>query len=106
MNELFKENGSTSSANLISEKPLLISIDRPDAMYYIVTSIRTYFLKVNGEQVTSTRVNSDAVALRGSQLIRLTIQRTLRARADVAQVQDEVTDWARATAQSSLPTGP
>jgi hypothetical protein len=61
-----------------------------------VTSIRTYVVDLNGRRVTSTKVNSDGVALRGSQLVRLTIQRTLSDPNDVAQVESEMADWARA----------
>jgi hypothetical protein len=104
LNDLIKGNGSTLSPTLISVKPVLVSIDQADSKYYCVTSIRTYVIELKGKQVTSTKVNSDAVVLRNSQLIRLTIQRVLSNPADVAQVQGEIADWAQATAQSTLPT--
>jgi hypothetical protein len=104
LNALIKGNGSTPSPTMISVKPVLVSIDQNDTRYYVVTSIRTYVLNLDGRQATVTKVNSDALALRGSQLIRLTIQRELRDPADVAQVQSEIEEWARATAQSS-PSG-
>lgn len=104
LNELIEANGSTPPSTIDSVKPVLVSIDRADPSYYSVTSIRTYVVNSNGGQVTLTKVNSDAVALRSSQLIRLTIQRTLTDPADVAEVEGEIADWARATAQSSPPT--
>jgi hypothetical protein len=105
VNELIKGSGLTPSPTMVSEKPVLVSIDRAGDSYYSVTSLRTYTVELNGERVMVTKVNSGAVALRGSQLIRLTIQRTLSDPTDVTQVQGEITDWARATAQGVLPKG-
>jgi hypothetical protein len=102
LNALIKSSGS--SADVVSVKPILVSIDRGARDYYAVTSIRTYVADVNGRRVTSTKVNSDAVALRGSELVRLTIQRTLSAPADVAEIQGEIADWARATTGNVMPT--
>lgn len=101
LNALIKNNGSAATPNTVSVKPVLVSIDRGSGDYYTVTSIRTYVVDLNGTRVTSTKVNSDGVALRGSQLIRLTIQRTLTDPHDVTQVQNEITNWTRATAQSA-----
>jgi hypothetical protein len=106
LNELIKGGNSTASQRIASVKPVLVSIDRGRDNYYSVTSIRTYVVDSNGGRVTLTKVNSDAVVLRGSQLIRLTIQRALTDPTDVAQVQGEIADWARATTQSFLPTAP
>lgn len=105
LNELIKGSGLVVSPTFIAIKPELVSIDRTDSNYYSVTSIRTYVLELNGERGTLTKVNSDAVVLQNSQLIRLTIQRALSNPADVADVQGQIVDWARAIAQSSLPTG-
>jgi hypothetical protein len=102
LNALIKSSGS--SADLVSIKPILVSIDRGAGDYYTVTSVRTYVADLDGSRVTSTKVNSDAVALRGSELVRLTIQRTLSDPADVAEVQGEIADWARATTGSLVPT--
>jgi len=100
LNNLIKENGPSPYPNIVSIKPILVSIERLDDIYYMVTSIRTYVLESNGKHVRLTKVNSDAVVLRNSQLIRLTIQRTLSDPADVAQVQGEIGDWARAVAKN------
>ena len=106
LNEMIKSSGLTPSPSLKSLKPVLISIDRPEVNYYSVTSIRTYSFQLSGDEIKLTKINSDAVVLRRSQLIRLTIQRTLSDPADVAQVQDEIAKWARETAQDSLPARP
>jgi hypothetical protein len=106
VNELIKGSGLLPSVTMVSVKPVLISIDRSVDNYYSVTSLRTYAVQVNGEPVALTRVNSDAVALQNSRLIRLTIQRTLSDPADVAQVQGEIDDWARAIAQGASPKAP
>lgn len=97
LNALIKDNGSTSSQGIASVAPILISIDRNSEYYYTVTSIRSYVVDVNGRQIKSTRVNADAIALRGSQIIRLTIQRTMGDADDVAKARAEIADWAQAT---------
>lgn len=99
LNNMLSQNRSPSAPNIISIKPILVSIDRLSDTYYRVTSIRTYTFEANGEHITSTKINSDAVVLRHSHLIRLTIQRTLSDPADVAQVQGEIANWAQAIAQ-------
>jgi hypothetical protein len=76
---------------------VLVSIDRIDVKPYSVVSIRSYVFNESGEQVSATRVNADAVVLRGRELIRLTIQRALIDVPDVAQPQAEIAEWARAT---------
>jgi hypothetical protein len=96
LNALIKSSGSAAVSDIVSVKPMLVSIERGPGDYYTVTSIRTYVVDLNGRRVTSTKVNSDGVALRGSQLIRLTIQRTLNDPNDVAQVEGEMAEWARA----------
>lgn len=95
LNELIKSNGSEAPPSIISVKPTLVSIERGSGNYYTVTSIRTYVVDHNGSRITATKINSDAVVLRGSQLIRLTMQRPLSDSADVAQVEGEIADWAR-----------
>lgn len=105
INELIKGDGPASSATLSSVKPVLVSIDRLDDKSYSVTSIRRYVFEIDGGRVGRTKVNSDVVARRGSELIRLTIQRTLTGPSDVSQVQGEIADWARAITRNppSLP---
>jgi hypothetical protein len=100
LNDLIKENGSTPSPTMLSIKPVLVSIDRAKGNYYTVTSIRTYAAELNGARVTFTRVDADAVVFRRSHLIRLSIQRNLTDPANVAQVQGELDEWARATARN------
>lgn len=106
LNEVIKSHGSIVLPTVVSIRPVLVSIDRADDNYYTVTSIRTYVSELNGEHFTSTKVESAAVVLSNSKLIRLTIVRPLRYPADVPQVQGEMDDWARATAQNSVPKSP
>ena len=95
LNELIKDSASYPVPHISSVKPILISIDRPADSYYTVTSIRSYTFESNGGSINMIKVNSDALLLRNSRLIRLTVQRQLNAPADVAQVQSEIDDWAR-----------
>lgn len=101
LNELIKGAEVSPSVAVSSVKPVLVSIDRVGAKAYSVVSIRSYVLDVGGEQVSLTKVNGDAVVLRGSGLVRLTIQRVLTEPSDVAQLQSEIAEWARATAANS-----
>ena len=78
-------------------RPVLVSIDRPGMDSYSVVSIRSYTLDLHGEQLSAVRVNGDAIVLRGSKLIRLTMQRILRDPSDVGLLQREVAEWARVT---------
>jgi hypothetical protein len=65
-----------------------------------VVSIRSYVLDASGEQVSLTKVNASADVLRGSRLVRLTVQRVLTDSSDVAQVQSEIAEWATAVSSS------
>jgi hypothetical protein len=96
LNELIKGAGETS-ATISSIKPVLVSIDRLDAKSYSVVSIRSYVFNGSGEQISTTKVNADAVVLRGRELIRLTMQRMLTDVSDVPQLQAEISEWAHAT---------
>jgi hypothetical protein len=81
---------------------VLVSIGKTGPKSFSVVSIRSYVLDASGEQVSLTKVNASADALRGSRLVRLTVQRVLTDSSDVAQVQSEIAEWA--TAVSSSPT--
>jgi hypothetical protein len=96
LNALIKGTGETTTT-IASIKPVLVSIDRLDAKSYSVVSIRSYVFNGNGGQVRTTKVNADAVVLRGRDLIRLTMQRMLTGASDVGQIRAEVSEWARAT---------
>jgi hypothetical protein len=97
VNELIK--GAGAMATVSSVKPVLVSIGRMGAKSFSVVSIRSYVLDASGEQVSLTKVNASADVLRGSGLVRLTIQRVLTDPSDVAQVQGEIAEWAQATAE-------
>jgi cyanophycinase len=103
LNELIK--GAGASTTVSSVKPALVSIDRVGTNAYSVVSIRRYVLDVGGEQVNVTKVEASAVVLRGSALVRLTMQRVLTDASDVAQLQSEIAEWVRAIAATSSPTG-
>ena len=96
INALIKDSGETS-ATIASIKPVLVSIERLDAKSYSVVSIRSYVFNEGSGQTRTTKVNADAVVLRGSDLIRLTMQRVLSKPADVDQLRGEISQWARAT---------
>jgi hypothetical protein len=76
---------------------VLVSIERLDAKSYSVVSIRSYVFNASSGQTRTTKVNADAVVLRGSDLIRLTMQRVLSKPADVDQLRGEISQRARAT---------
>ncbi len=90
-------SGHETPVAIASIKPVLISIDRLDVNSYSVVSIRSYVFNVNGTQVSMTKVNADAVVLRGRRFIRLTMQRMLTNASDVTRLQTEISEWARAT---------
>jgi hypothetical protein len=102
LNELIKGAGTSSAASVSSVKPVLVSIGKTGPKSFSVVSIRSYVLDASGEQVSLTKVNASADVLRGSRLVRLTVQRMLTDSSDVAQVQSEIAEWA--TAVSSAPT--
>ena len=99
LNALVKSNGSRDGTAVKSIKPVLIEISPIHNNRYIVTSIRTYVFDSNGGTVQVKKVNADAVVLRGSQLIRLTVQKTFSSPADVAEVRVEIDNWAKMVAQ-------
>jgi hypothetical protein len=100
LNELINSAEASPSVAVSSVKPVLVSIDRVGAKGYSVVQIRHYVIDVGGEQVSFMKVDGNAVVLRGSGLIRLTIQRMLTDPSDVAQLQGEIAEWARTTAAS------
>jgi hypothetical protein len=102
LNELIKGAGTSSAASVSSVKPVLVSIGRIGAKSFSVISIRSYVLDASGDQVILTKVNGSADVLRGTRLVRLTVQRVLTDPSDVAQVQSEIAEWANAI--SSAPT--
>ncbi len=106
LNQLIRDTSSTPASTVTSIRPTLVSIDRVDRSYYVVTSIRSYAVNSNQLALTATRVNADALVLRGSRIVRLTIQRTLSDPADVAQVQSEIRTWAQAIAHGASPAKP
>ncbi len=104
LNDLMKGVGTSPTATFSSIRPVLVSIDRLGPRSYSVVSIRSYVVDVSGEHVSATRVNGDAVVLRGSDLVRLTMQHALTDPSDVAQLQGEIAEWARAIAASPSAT--
>lgn len=100
LNALLKSNESSDRPTVVSVKPVLIEIGLIHDRFFVVTSIRTYIFESNGGYVEEKKVNADAVVLLGSQLIRLTIQRTLNAPTDVTEVQAKIENWAKMVAQS------
>ena len=104
INELMRGVGTNPTATISSVKPVLVSIDRLGAKSYSVVSVRSYVLDLSGEHVSATRVNGDAVVLRGSELVRLTMQRALTDPSDVAQLQGDIAEWAQAIAASPSAT--
>jgi hypothetical protein len=100
LNALIKGSGGPS-VSFTSVKPVLVSITRLDANSYSVVSIRSYAFNTGGGQISMTKVNADAIVLRARSLIRLTMQRMLTRASDVADLQAEVADWARATEAST-----
>jgi hypothetical protein len=100
LNELIKQNGQEAPSSVSSIKEVLVSIEQPDRYYYVITSVKSYEIELNGKRVLSTIVHSGAVVLRGDDLIRLTVQQSLTDPADVPKVQSGISDWARAVFQS------
>ena len=100
LNALERDARSPNMPVTVSVKPVLVEIDKPNKNYYVVTSIRSYVLQADSRQISMIKVNSDAIVLLGSRLIRLTVQRTFSNRADIAQVQSQIDNWARVIARS------
>ena len=94
LNGLIDEQRKDSGAGVQSVRPILVKIDHDHSNYYTVTSIRTYVVAANAARITATRVNADAVVLRDSRLLRLTIQRTLTGPADIARAEADIDRWA------------
>ena len=96
--DLIREQRDADNTSVKSVRPVLVKIDGEHSGYYIVTSIRTYVVEADGMSVKATKVNADAVVIRNSGLVRLTIQRTLTDPADVARAQADIDRWARSIA--------
>ena len=94
LNGLIDEQRKDGGAGVQSVRPILVKIDHDHSNYYTVTSIRTYVVAANAARITATRVNADAVVLRDSRLLRLTIQRTLTGPADIARAEADIDRWA------------
>ncbi len=100
LNALIRGARGSNVPAAASIKPVLVAIVTPSKNYYVVTSIRSYVWRTGRGDVEMTKVNSDAVVLRGSRLIRLTVQRKLSGAGDVEQVQTQIGNWAKAIARS------
>jgi hypothetical protein len=95
LNEMIAGSGSTP-APISSIKPVLVSMESLDLKSYTVVSIRSYVFNGSKGQEGAERINADAIVLRGHRIIRLTIQRRLTAVGDVANVQADIAQWAKA----------
>lgn len=99
LNEIINGQRKESGADVKSVRPILVKIDGDHSRYYTVTSIRTYAVASGSANVTIAKVNADAVVLRDSKLVRLTIQRALIDSADVGRAQVEIDRWAKSIAK-------
>ena len=100
LNGLIKEQRNTADSRVQSVRPALVKIDKANDGYYSITSIRTYVVAAGGTNVTAIKVNADAVTVRNSKLVRLTIQRTLTEPDDVTRTEADIDRWAKSVAQS------
>jgi hypothetical protein len=80
--------------------PVLVSIEPLDPGSFAVVAIRQRQVPLNGEFFNTTKVDAAAVVLRHAKLVRLSIARELRTKADVETAREEVADWASAVASS------
>jgi hypothetical protein len=84
-----------------SVKPVLVSIDRIDDHSYVIVTIREYAIAVNSDEFRSIKATTSAIVLQEPQLVRLSIQRELRAPSDVEDVRKQIAAWSRAVAEGS-----
>jgi hypothetical protein len=77
---------------------VLVSIEPLDPESFAVVAIRQRQVPLNGEFFSTTRIDAAAVVLRHAKLVRLSIARELRSKADVEAAREEVADWAYAVA--------
>jgi hypothetical protein len=80
--------------------PVLVSIEPLDTGLFVVVVIRQGQTAANGEFFKTTKVDAAAVVLRQGKLVRLSIARELRSKADVEAAREEIADWASAVAGS------
>ena len=65
---------------------------------FVVVAIRQLQVSLNGEFFNTTKVDAAAVVLKQAKLVRLSIARELRSKADVEAAREEIADWASAVA--------
>jgi hypothetical protein len=95
-------NGPYSRQSAIeSVKPVLVSIDRIDDHSYVIVTIREYVIAVDSEEFRSIKATTSAIVLQEPQLVRLSIQRELRAPSDVEDVRKQIAAWSRAVSEGS-----
>ena len=92
-------NGTAKPADPV-DPPVLVSIEQLDAASFAVVAIRQLQVPLNGEFFKTTKVDAAAVVLRQGKLVRLSIARELRSKADVEAAREEIADWASAVAAS------
>jgi hypothetical protein len=92
-------NGTPKPADSVNP-PVLVSIEKLDAGTFAIVAVRQRQVPLSGEFFNVTQVDAAAVVLRRSKLVRLSIARELRAKADVEAAREEIADWASAVAAS------
>jgi hypothetical protein len=80
--------------------PVLVSIEQLDSVSFAVVAIRQRQVPLNGESFSIAQVDAAAVVLKQAKLVRLSIARELRSKADVEAAREEIADWASAVAAS------
>lgn len=99
LNAFIARNGNEVGDEIASIKPLLVNIKYQTGQFYLVTSLRTYLLNLNGRKIASEKIDASAMVLRSGQMIRLAMMRAPVTGDAVAQAQDAIEQWARAVAQ-------
>jgi hypothetical protein len=92
-------NGTAKPADSV-DPPVLVSIEQLDSASFAVVAVRQRQVPLNGEFFTITKVDAAAVVLKQAKLVRLSIARELRSKADVEAAREEIADWASAVASS------
>jgi hypothetical protein len=80
--------------------PVLVSIEQLDPGSFVVVAIRRPQVSLGGEFFDTAKVDAAAVVLKQAKLVRLSIARELRSKADVEAAREEIADWASAVASS------
>jgi hypothetical protein len=83
-----------------AKPPVLVSIEKPQQNFHTLVRIIRRQVSFDGEFFDTTRLDAAAVVLKGAALIRLSLARELRSKADVGSIREEITDWAAAVAAS------